>query len=190
MNAVGEKNSANIDRNEFLTKLCLEHRARVARYIKAHIYSNEYSDVEDCVQEVFVTAVKKAQTTDIESYTNIVGWLLSIAKIVLLRFNKAYLRTKHNVSHEYDTEWISYDNDFTRQLIEDIVYDEIDLERFIDDLTKMLPEIDRFVFMQKLGGKTNKEISVILNISEDAVASRYKRSRQKLKIFYKKLTPL
>ena len=173
----------------FLSKLYSENRKNILRFINSQIYSKNIDDVEDCVQEVFLVAVRKSQSVDIENHPNIKGWLFLIAKNIVSRFNRAYIKANHAMDAESDINLL-VEEDFTNQMIEDIIYEAVDKEKLMNDLTENLSENDKILFMMKRKGKSNKEISVIFNISENAVASRYKRLRQKLKKLYEKVTPL
>lgn len=159
------------------------------KFIKTQIYSKKYNDVEDCAQEVFLKAVMKSQDIDIENHPNIKGWLISIAKNIIKQFNRDYMKNKYKIDTEVDVNSV-IQKDFTYQLIEDMIYDDIDINKFKDKLIQALSENDKTLYIMKSKGLSNREISVILNITENAVSSRFKRIKQKLKKLYEEATPL
>lgn len=181
-----------LDKEELLSSLYNECSENLTIFIKSQIYSKSHSDAEDCVHDVFLIAVKKAETLDIKIHPNIKGWLFKIAKHVVNKFNTYYMKSTLNVVYaEVDiNSLISDDKDFTNRLIEDIIYDEIDKKKFIDDITKTLLKNEKELFLMKLKGVSNKDIAVVFNISENAVKSRYKRILKKLRKNYKNATPL
>ena len=179
-----------LNNDKLLADLYSENRERIAIYIKSKIYSKEQADVYDCVQEVFLIAFKKSLETNLGEHPNIKGWLFKVAQNVALKFNTSYMKARENLEIEQDMSLIPDSNSPINQLIEDIAFDEIDIEKFRADLTEILTENENDLFDMKFVGKTNKEISVVLNISENAVKQKYKRIRQKLKSHYEKVTPL
>jgi len=189
MKTAGETSVLN--KTEFLSNLFVENKDNLSIFIKSQLHSNRYTDVEDCVQETFLIAVKKITDSIVENHPNVKGWLFSIAKNITKQFNSDYMRTEYNINTEVDMSLlVAEDRDFTYQLIEDIVYNDIDVERIKEHLIEKLTENERDLYMLKSNGKSNREISVIFNISENAVSSRYKRIRQKLRKIYEKATPL
>ncbi|MDR2572488.1 MAG: sigma-70 family RNA polymerase sigma factor, partial [Oscillospiraceae bacterium] len=169
-----------LDKKEYLSNLIIKNQYDVFSFIQNRIYSKSIHDVEDCVQEVFLTATRKIMSMDVESHPKIDGWLFAIAKNIIARFNKKYMKTKNYLDTEADVDTlITDDRDFTHQLIEDIVYGEIDKEEFKETISKELSEDDKRLYRMKLKRLSNKEISVIFNISENAVKQRYKRIKQK-----------
>ena len=176
-----------MENKDLLAELFLVKRGELIRYIRSHLYFK--ADAEDCLQEVFLTAVQKFDTIKSENTSRITGWLFLTARNIVSRFNRKYLNDKRLWDVDFDIETLIA-TDFSTQLIEDILYDEIDLPHFIELVTSTLSENEKELFVLKHQGKTAKEISEILNISAKAVKSKYSRIRQKLREQYKKVLPL
>jgi len=119
-----------LNKNHFLNTLYLENRIGLALFINSLIYSKNCNDVEDCLQEVFLIVIRKSKTDNIEAHPNIKGWLFSIARNVASRFNAAYMKVKTNSA---DSAELS-EEDFSEQLLEDIVYSETNREKLLDDM--------------------------------------------------------
>ena len=179
-----------MNNKKILDDLYLENRGRLALYIKSKIYSKEQSDVEDCVQETFVKAVEKSLTTDLAEHPELESWLFRIAKNVLMKFNTAYMKSKEHIDIETDMSQIPDNNNSINQLIEDIAFAEIDIEKLRAKLFEILTESEKELFDLKRDGRTTKAISVMLHKSEDSIKAKYKRIRQKLKERLKKVTHL
>jgi RNA polymerase sigma factor (sigma-70 family) len=127
---------------------------------------------------VFLIVIRKSKTAHIENHPNIKGWLFAIAKNVARKFNAAYMKAKGQ-SADIDIE-LSED-DFTEQLLEDIIYDETNQEKLLDDMRSELTVNEREIFELRLKKLSNKEIAEVLNKSESTVKSTYSRLKPKLK---------
>ena len=171
-----------------LESLYLENREQIAIYIKSKIYSKEQSDVDDCVQETFMIAIKKSLTADLGEHPNIKGWLFKVAKNVIAKFNIARMKTKEKIDKDVKMDLIIDGNDPINQLIEDLAYEEFDIETLRSEIIGVLTESERVLFDLRVKGLSFKEISNILHKTEDAVGSKYRRIRQKLEIRLKKST--
>ena len=166
-----------MSKNHFLNTLYLENRTSLALFINSLIYSKNCNDVEDCLQEVFLIVIKKSKTDNIEAHPNIKGWLFTIAKNVVSRFNAAYMKARANAS---DSAELS-EEDFSEQLMEDIIYSETNQEKLLSDMRNELSKSEREIFELRLKKLSNKEIAEILNKSESTVKSTFSRLKPKLR---------
>lgn len=176
-----------LDNTEFLNRLYLENRIKLALFIKSIIYSKNYDDAEDCLQETFLIVIKKSHTEDISNHPNIKGWLFTIAKNVSLKFNSAYMKDKANLTDPECLEYVAGEQDFTEQLIEDIIYEETDKEKLLDNITSELTQSERKIFELRQKNLKNQEIAKALNKSESTVKSTYSRLKPKVEAEIKKI---
>ncbi|MCL2633982.1 MAG: sigma-70 family RNA polymerase sigma factor [Oscillospiraceae bacterium] len=168
--------------NNYLNILYLENRTGLALFIDSIIYSKSRNDVEDCLQEVFLIVIRKVKTdgiNGIESHPNVKGWLFAIAKNVAKKFNAAYMKTRNDDS--IDPQLLIGEDDFTEQVLENIIYDELDKEQLISDIMSELTKSEREIFELRLNNYSNREIAEVLNKSESTVKSTYSRLKPKLK---------
>ena len=166
-----------MSKNHFLNTLYLENRTSLVLFINSLIYSKNCNDAEDCLQEVFLIVIRKSKTDDIENHPNIKGWLFSIAKNVVSRFNVAYMKARASAS---DSAELS-EEDFSEQLTEDIIYNETNQEKLLSDMRNELSKSEREIFELRLKKLSNKEIAEILNKSESTVKSTFSRLKPKLR---------
>jgi len=170
-----------LNKNRFLNLLYSENRTTLALFISSRIYSKNSNDVEDCLQEVFLIVIRKSKTEDIESHPNIKGWLFMIAKNVANKFNTAYMKRKSASSNSPNSELLINEEDFTEQILEDIIYNETNQEKLLNDMKNELTKNEREIFELRLQKLSNKEIAEVLNKSESTVKSTYSRLKPKLK---------
>jgi RNA polymerase sigma factor (sigma-70 family) len=152
-------------------------------FIGSRIYSKDYNDIEDCLQEVFLIVIRKAKTENLEQHPNLKGWLFEIAKNIAYKFNTAYMKTKSGLCNFENLGDIDslHTADFTKQLLEDMVYGEIDQEQLIDTMKSGLTASEREIFELRMQSFSNTEIAALLNKSESTVKSTYSRLKPKLK---------
>lgn len=177
-------------RDEFITELYNKYSKGLSIFIKSQIYSKNFQDIEDCVQNVFRVVAEKIKTDeDSYNHSNIKGWLYEISKKICLKLNADYMKNKTIVlEKESLVDKIFIEDDFADQATEDIFYNDINQESLINDLKSKLPKNERDLFELKFEQKLkNKEIAVILNKSEDAIKVKCSRIKQKMKILLKNM---
>ena len=170
---------------EFLNRLYAENRTNLALYINSIIYSKSHDDIEDCLQETFLIVIRKSKTSDIADHPDIKGWLFTIAKNVSYKFNTAYMKRKSLSTSEIEIKH----QDFTDQLLEDIIYSEIDQENLLNDIESGLTTSEREIFELRQQNFKYKEIAEILNKSESTVKSTYSRLKPKIESIIKEVLP-
>ena len=170
--------------NDFLNILYSQNRTGLALFINSVIYSKNRNDIEDCLQEVFLIVIRKSKADGInslENHPNIKGWLFAIAKNVTHKFNSAYMKTsKTELDNSVNAELLTGEEDFTEQLLEDIIFDEINKEQLIGNLKSELTKSEREIFELRMKKFNNREIADMLNKSESTVKSTYSRLKPKL----------
>ena len=176
-----------MDTTAFLNQLYLENRINLTLFIKSIIYSKSYNDAEDCLQETFLIVIRKSQTDDISNHPNIKGWLFSIAKNVSLKFNSAYMKDKSHLTDPEGLEFAVGEQDFTEQLIEDIIYEETDKDELVENITLELTQSERKIFELRQQNFKNKEIAGMIGKSESTVKSTYSRLKPKVEAEIKKM---
>ena len=133
-------------------------------------YSNGSSDVEDLVQEAFITIYANMHKFNSDNNGSLEGWLRTIVKnktIDLYRKNKKI----NNVELS--------DNLFS-DIDEESIYD-LFLEDVPNIINSLSPQYKKVVTMYYLEGKKHNEISDILGISLSSSKSNLLRSKVKMK---------
>jgi RNA polymerase sigma-70 factor (ECF subfamily) len=170
-----------LSRNDFLRDLYLNHQKNVAVFIKSMIYSKRIHDVEDCVQEVFLAAIK---SPELEKHPNIEGWFYNTATNIALKFNDKLELMKKTPLIIDDDEVVfeAIIDDFSEQLIEDIEYERLMSEGIIDKIMEELSEREKYFYFLRFKEKHgNKKISEITGKKEVAVRVRLMRLKDKIK---------
>ena len=75
-------------------------------------------------------------------------------------------------------------NELYAELYDTSSIEDIERYRIMYDLVGKLKPVDRSVMLMWLEGKTYEEISAVVGLSRDGVASRLKRARDRLSEIY------
>ncbi|WP_186758735.1 RNA polymerase sigma-70 factor [Echinicola salinicaeni] len=134
--------------------LYYRYASRVLGFAQTFIFEKE--EAEEAVQEVFVKIWEKRSS--LNSELSFKSYLFTAVKNQV--YNK--LRNAQNKVRMDDLEWSSLAADVKIQ--EELEYRELEQSTF--DLIDQLPEIQKIAFkMNKLEGRSHKEIASILDIS-------------------------
>ncbi|WP_066628277.1 RNA polymerase sigma factor [Labilibacter marinus] len=140
--------------------------ARLFRFVKYALSNSE--DSEEIVQETFLKLWKSHQDIDLDK--SFESFVFTIAKNQIKDFLRKVLSQKKYI------ESIILENSFESNQLEEIVnYRETD--KVIRQLIGMLPEKRRTAFeLSRFQGKTYKEISLLMNISENTVDTHIRKA--------------
>ncbi|MHC1696217.1 MAG: RNA polymerase sigma factor [Eubacteriales bacterium] len=170
------------DDKVFLEKLYTENFRSVKMFIKSLLYSKNEDDIIACVQDVFLVAIEKLDL--LKNHDNKRAWLYITAKYIAFNENKKFLKRKMKLM-EIDEKMLStYQDTFADNIIEDIIYNNIDLPSAMQDIFGQLT-VDEFKLM-KLKFQMNQgniEIAKNYNISENNVRARISRLKKKIQVF-------
>ena len=134
---------------------------------------NEH-DFKDCVSEVYL-AVLRAK--NLETHTNIEGWLNQTAKYVAYNFNKHLAKTRGNVSIlDIDDEPFD-ETDFVKNIEDKLLCEEV-IDLLKDNLEKTQYNLFKLKYIED---RPNKEIAEILGIKLNSVEVQITRLRKKIK---------
>ncbi len=129
-------------------------------YHFAYGYLKSKEDAEEMVQEIFSRIWDKR--ADIKEEYQFRSYLFSIA----FNYIKKYFRSKALINKYIEFATLSHSE--TEQIQEDTNYDS--LKSMVDQLVDKMPEKRRAVFVKsRFEGKSSKEISVEMNISQSTV---------------------
>lgn len=170
-----------MSRNKFLKTLYANHCETVASIVKSTIYSNHPHDIEDCVHEVFLAALKNPE---LENHQNISGWLYITSRNISLQFNEKMEVRKKELLIINDDEAVFEPivNDFSNQLIEDIEFEKLMKQGVLDDIISSLSQTERdFYHLRYVKKLSNKQISEITGKNDVAVRVRFSRLKEKIK---------
>ncbi len=119
---------------------------------------------EELTQGVFIRLWEVRHRIDEER--NLSAFLCTIAK------NRFLNECQHSLIRYIHEEWMR-DNFAPTDLSTELEVERSELERLIDELTEKLPPARRKIFvMSRRQGKTGKEISTLLDISESTVETQ------------------
>jgi RNA polymerase sigma factor (sigma-70 family) len=145
----------------------------------AYKYSNGGSDVEDLVQEAFITIYKKISSFNYDSINQFDFWVYNIVKnktLDLYRKNKGITKVEiHDGLLHYDEQESFYD----------IFIDHI--PTIIDSLSSKYRNVLTLYYIKN---KTHTEISVLLGISVSSSKINLLRGKLMVKNSLKKLYPI
>lgn len=143
--------------------------------ITAYCYGINDSDLDDCISEVFMAAMKNE---NLENHDNIKGWLYLTAKNISMRFltKKSYDFKHINFDSQYN---ISCESNLIDDSEKNALYNEM-IQKIHKFLTKMESELFNLKFEKMY---TDKKISDVTGLSEKYVRVKCNRLRKKLKIF-------
>lgn len=138
----------------------------VLKAISVHLSRELVDHIDDVVQETYLRAFRALKKNNFRGDAQITTWLYVIAKNEALRLNKR-LGKKNRV---------------TISLREELILEAPDqaLGEDLTDVVEQLPQKYRDLFLLKLNGFTEEEISKKLNISVGTIKSRTHRGKKLL----------
>jgi len=158
------------------------HSLRIERF--ARHYLPEKAEVDDVVQNVFITLWEKRET--LRTQCRLINFLLVLTRnhcISKLREHKVRLGYSNMKSKEYKLALLNIYS--LKQLHEDSLLN-FDMDRIIERAIDDLPSKCREVFLKsKVEGFKHKEIAEELKISEKTVEKRITLSLQALRLALK-----
>jgi RNA polymerase sigma-70 factor (ECF subfamily) len=135
-------------------------------------------DLEDCISEVYLTAVKKRK--HLEKHPQIKGWLVVTAQYIA----KRHIRVKaveNRVFSSIDVDLMSVDP-FCGEIEE---YEQID--ELLSILSKDLKTSELKLFKMKfMENKKNNEVAAVIGCKKNAAEVRITRLKEKIKKILKK----
>lgn len=171
---------SEIERNQFISKLYEDYFDRLTLFcMRMAGYRPElFPLVEECVQDVFYTAIKKHII--LVDHPDVEGWLFRNCINHMNNMLKTYYGRKKRHAYSMDIDRVTelYDpNDSFRQLEEDEAYQEI-LSRICMLLRNNEKEIFNLYFLQ---GQNLDHISKYTGKSFSSIKSTIYRIRKRLK---------
>ena len=176
---------ADIDQNNFISKLYSEYYDSIVKYCSAML-DDEYEDAELCAQEVFEQAYKDEKK--LMQHPNIVGWLKKTALHRVKRFlrNKSKrIKTEVHITDlsERYMESLQYLQDFDNTFVQDK-----DIAAMKDTILNQLSEDDRKLYTLRFIDKlTYKELAPHIGLSESAARMRTVRLELHIKELVSKM---
>ncbi len=165
----------NDDDRTLAEHLYIIYRDKV--YNVAYKKLNNVAESEDAVSETFERVVNHISDFRDKSCNETEGSIVLIVKNICID----KLRRTKKIKFVSVDEKINMDDDiFETEDISNIVIDEAMYEKILDEVNSLSDEY-KIVVMLKSKDYSNKEISEMLNISEENVRVRYHRAIQKLK---------
>jgi len=167
------------DRNAFGT-LVDRYQAKLHRYGKGFLSTQE--DVEDIVQDVFVSVYKNIKGFDLSQRFS--PWIYRIAHNAFVDGLKKKTRS-HFVYMDFDT--LLYHHDVVDESLKD-GYEQKETSAMIDKgLDQLSPKYREVLILYYLEELSYKEIADVLRIPMGTVGARVKRAKEDLKDVYKKM---
>ena len=158
-------NTPNKSDRNFISELYKKYYINVRSMIRATCISSEPADIDECTEEVFLTALKNEE---LRSHPQPLGWLIVTAKNITLKFNRNFSTDKKLIRRQQNT-CTEYENSF-----EDAVIDRVDNSGLEPD-EKLAESIISTL------SPDEKEIGEKLGITKNAVGCRIVRLTAKLR---------
>ncbi|MDX1653351.1 MAG: sigma-70 family RNA polymerase sigma factor [Brumimicrobium sp.] len=139
-------------------------------------YLKNETDAEDATMECFELMSKDLKETEVQNFG---GWYYSLVRNYLLKVNR-----KKGAQPHYDLIEGYHDRFEDDEGFKEIFSDErVDGEKIIQEvLLELKPLQARCIELFYLNGKSYKEITTILSISENEVKSHVQNGKRKMKI--------
>lgn len=148
-----------IEHNEKLEEIIREYADMIYRI--AYQYLGNFSDAQDILQDVSLRLVTSDAPLDDKAHLK--NWL---CKVTVNRCRTLYKRKKY-------FEW--------QELKEDTAVYESELSYLKEELFKLPPKYRTVLYLYYYEEYSIKEISQVLNVNPNTVASNLRRGREKLK---------
>ena len=133
-----------------------------------------YYDLEDCVADVWVIAIKKSK--ELETHTNIKGWLAKTAKYVAIRFENRKSAENRLLSY-MSSKYVSGSGNWHNKLVEDMAFIEL-----LDFLKNNLRFSEyTLLTMRFIETRTIDEIAAVIGIKPHSVEVKISRLKAKIR---------
>lgn len=151
-------------------------KARVRRFVAGKIRQKD--DIDDVVQEALT---RTAQYTDFRNIDSPTGYVIQVAKSVLVEHYRFHSKTEHTEDGRDLLDQLVSPEDLERQLIDEQKLD------VIQTTLRQMPELRRQVFIRrKLDGLSREQIAEELNLSVEAVKKHINRATVSLTLALQK----
>lgn len=179
------RNNRKKENDGFLLELYKLYSPAVKKTIISKLYSTSIYDIEDCVQEVFLVAVKKLD--ELREHPKLIGWFTIASKNIAMKHNKKFMKEKYVNNEAF------YDCPDTfcleEQVVESIMFTQLikqdAYKKIFDKLTHKEKELYNLRWIKHL---SYEAIEYELGISQSAVKNRLLRLRKHIKAEIKKQT--
>ena len=172
-------NTPNKSDRNFISELYKKYYINVRSMIRATCISSEPADIDECTEEVFLTALKNEE---LRSHPQPLGWRIVTAKNITLKFNRNFSTDKKLIRRQQNT-CTEYENSF-----EDAVIDRVDNsglepdEQLAESIISTLSPDEKQLYKLRWGDNlTYEEIGEKLGITKNAVGCRIVRLTAKLR---------
>jgi len=155
--------------NSFYYKYNPQIRAIVSNILN---YSNLQSEIDDCVNTVFLEIMEKLQQYN-ESRGSMGAFVAVIARSVALNYCKSNLRKSKELIGDEKLDFLSSPAEY---------HDETEAKLLVENIISKLNEQERLLFaMRFLYFDTPEEIAKVLHINRNTVDKRVSRLKSKIK---------
>ncbi len=162
-------NASSKDRTALVQQLFLRHSNSIRGFLLA--FTPNLADVDDLLQEVFVTVTEKAES--FEPGTNFPAWARAVARIELLR----RLRERSGAPHSFDPEVV----EALAADVPELHTDSRRLAVLAECLGQLSPRVRRAVEMRYLDARKSGEIARLLSLAKESVYVMLSRARASLR---------
>lgn len=158
-----------MDDSQFTT-IIGETKAVVLAAIRRHLRVEYYNAIDDVAQETYLRAYKSLKKNAFRGDSSLRTWLYAIARNESLRMNQKLDRDSRR-STDGDVPELPYHDNNEEKLAQ-----SMDVER-LTGMIRAIPEKYRKVLQLHMEGKSEREISNLLNLKKGTVKSRLSRGK-------------
>ena len=163
---------------DFIVELYRLYSTIVKKTIVSKLYSTSIDDIEDCVQEVFLVALKKIDQLRI--HPKLIGWFTVTSKNIAMKYNEKFLRERCINDNAINDFPDTYSLD--EQVVEDIMFSELVRQDVCEKvLNKLAYDEKRLYNLRWVEHLSYAEIEKRLELSQSAVKNRIMRLKQHIK---------
>lgn len=182
---LGFRKKLNKNNEDYIVKLYQLYSAIVKKTIISKLYSCSIEDIEDCVQEVFVVAVKRLD--ELRGHPKLIGWFTVVAKNIAMKHNEKFLTEKHVNDKAFDDCPDTFCVE--EQVVEDIMFAELIKQDVLNTVLNTLESEEKKLYnLRWVQHLRYKEIEEALALSSGAVKSRILRLRRHIEEIIKVYT--
>lgn len=159
------------------SKIISSTKSIVLASIRKNLYPEYIDFIDDVAQETYLRAYKALSKNQFRGESDISTWLYQIARNESLRINE---KMKQKTKKEEKLKLKLSENSFETIPVSENLFSTI------YNLLNKLPLVYKSVIEKQLAGKSEKQISIELNISQGTVKSRVFRGKEMLRKWVKK----
>ncbi len=165
---------------EYIVSLIEQNKAKFTHFIFRQFHDIGQSDIEDCMQELFLRTYEEFPS--FEESSNQIGWLFNTLKNIMHEFCRAKKKHEDLISSEREISDMKDEGLWEDHAIFEILTKNISEEELVEAVLSKLNDKERKIYeLRYIAGKSTKEIADELHLPSGTVRGRLSDIKKMIK---------